>query len=92
MMNFRSISLIHFDKCFHGKCRTVSAQIIIVVRLQTSKNDLLQQYSQITNMALLVRSLRSIFCPDRDTPDKSTKLDTSLHQLFIIHSGWGCPG
>ena len=27
----------------------------------------------------LVRSLRSIFCPDRDTPDKSTKLGTSLH-------------
>ena len=54
MMNFRSISLIHFDKCFHGKCRTVSAQIIIVVRLQTSKNDLLQQYSQITNMALCI--------------------------------------
>ena len=40
----------------------------------------------------IVRSLRSIFCPDRDTPDKSTKLGTSLHKLFIIHSGWGCPG
>ena len=40
----------------------------------------------------VVRSLRSIFCPDRDTPDKSTKLGTSLHKLFIIHSGWGCPG
>ena len=41
---------------------------------------------------VLVRSLRSIFCPDRDTPDKSTKLGTSLHKLFIIHSGWGGPG
>ena len=40
----------------------------------------------------VVRSLRSIFCPDRDTPDKSTKLGTSLHKLFIIHSGRGCPG
>ena len=37
----------------------------------------------------LVRSLRSIFCPDCDTSDKSTKLGTRLHKLFIIHSGWG---
>ena len=40
----------------------------------------------------IVRSLRPIFYSDRDTPDKSTKPGTSLHKLFIIHSGWGCPG
>ena len=40
----------------------------------------------------VVRSLRSIFCPDRDTPDKSTKLCRSLYKFFITHSGRGCPG
>ena len=40
----------------------------------------------------VVRSLRSIFCPDRDTPDKSTKLCRSLYKFFITHSGGGCPG
>ena len=31
----------------------------------------------------LVRSLRSICLLDRDTPDKSTKLCSGLHKLFI---------